>query len=522
MQRLASFVMLFLAACFEPVASTPDAGPPPTDTYVPLPPPEVVRLRALGRDGVPWPLDQTPRRPLLTIETTRTIVADEREDVFVFASCRWRPSSTTSPGPRCSSRTRANESLRGRAGSDERHTDPASSFGAGSPLSRGPRGWAHTEDDQTFAPFVAPFRVATSHAGALPTASWPPDGAAGVPPELALATVRFDDTFDGEVHLRGPDGPASTSSEIVPCDALGWDDGTCVVLRWDGLLRPSSTYTLEVDADSVDRSGAPLEPWRARFETGWPGAEDFEWLPVACALDERPMGSLCVLADDESVRLRAQVDRPVRAFLYGPTTSDRTVAPRGELALSLDRLDADREPRRGASPREPRRNEHTERLALATTPPLATVTITEVCADPRGPEPRQEWVELLNFGAVPVRLEGFALSDRPDREGDLVASGASVPAGRRACSSSRTRSTRARRTIRPRLAGVPLVRLGTSLASGGLSNAGEPLYLRDAEGRRISTVPATPSDGPGTCVRRTGGPRDRDGFVVGPCTPGAP
>ncbi|MCB9617271.1 MAG: lamin tail domain-containing protein [Sandaracinus sp.] len=522
MQRLASFVMLFLAACFEPVASTPDAGPPPTDTYVPLPAPEVVRLRALGRDGVPWPLDQTPRRPLLTIETTRTIVADEREDVFVFRELPMEAVLDDLARPPL-----LVAHARELVPCEVVRAPTSVTLTPQVPLVPGARylvalaGWAHTEDDQTFAPFVAPFRVATSHAGALPTASWPPDGAAGVPPELALATVRFDDTFDGEVHLRGPDGPASTSSEIVPCDALGWDDGTCVVLRWDGLLRPSSTYTLEVDADSVDRSGAPLEPWRARFETGWPGAEDFEWLPVPCALDERPMGSLCVLADDESVRLRAQVDRPVRAFLYGPTTSDRTVAPRGELVLSLDRLDADR-----ALDVELRLvgldgNEHIERLSVATTPTLASVTITEVCADPRGPEPRQEWVELLNFGAVPVRLEGFALSDRPDREGDLVASGASVPAGGRVLLVADAFDASSPDDPSPP-AGVPLVRLGTSLASGGLSNAGEPLYLRDAEGRRISSVPATPSDGPGTCIRRTGGPRDRDGFVVGPCTPGAP
>ncbi|MBW2464185.1 MAG: hypothetical protein JRH11_21230, partial [Deltaproteobacteria bacterium] len=74
-------------------------------------------------------------------------------------------------------------------------------------------------------------------------------------------------------------------------------------------------------------------------------------------------------------------------------------------------------------------------------------------------------------------------------------------------------------------AGVPLARLGTSLASGGLSNAGEPLFLRDAEGHRVSAAPKT-TTGAGQClVRRSGASRDGrrgdvDAFVVGPCTPG--
>jgi hypothetical protein len=207
--------------------------------------------------------------------------------------------------------------------------------------------------------------------------------------------------------------------------------------------------------------------------------------------------------------------------LLGPIGSDRAVAPRGELALELAGIatDAIVEPELRLVGLDG--STHVERLALRTTEPLATLTITEVSADPRGPEPRQEWVELLNFGPVDTSLEGIALSDRADRVGDVVSAPLVLPAGARALLVADGFDPR--HADDPRVPdGVMLVRIGTSLASGGLSNSGEPLFLRDGIGRRLATVPAIPSDGPGRCVRREGAPRARTHFSFGPCTPGAP
>ncbi len=76
--------------------------------------------------------------------------------------------------------------------------------------------------------------------------------------------------------------------------------------------------------------------------------------------------------------------------------------------------------------------------------------------------------------------------------------------------------------------GTVLVRMGTSLGSGGLSNAGEPLFLRDPEGHRVSAAPATPPPRAGVCrVRqvddpRTGAPGSFGYDAEGGCTPGRP
>lgn len=522
--RVHAVLALLCLHCIDPMPPPlPDAGPPPVDAYEPPPPPTVIALRARGRDGHSWPLDRAPRRPLLELEVSRAAVLPDEPDAFLFEDLPLDAlTDDLTRMPLLVAHARhvvATEIVRG-----PNHV----TLTPREPLEPGARyvvalaGWATDEDGATFAPFVAPIVVADEGGGATPRASWPPDGAAGVPPELELAVVRFDDELTGSVRLEGPDGVASTRTERVPCDALGWADGTCVVLRWDGLLRPGARYALAVGSDARDRTGAMLEPWRATFTTGHPGGIGFGFVPVVCELDEQPIGPLCILADDVSVRVRGQVDRPVRAFLLGPVGSDRVVAPRGELALELFGLPSD-----AAVEPELRLvgldgSTHVERLSLRTTEPLPTLTIAEVNADPRGPEPRQEWVELLNFGPVELSLEGIALSDRADRLGDVVSAPLVLPAGARALMAADGFDPRHPADDPHVPDGVLLVRIGTSLASGGLSNSGEPLFLRDPLGRRLATVPAIPSDGPGRCLRRESAPRARSGFSFGPCTPGAP
>ena len=71
------------------------------------------------------------------------------------------------------------------------------------------------------------------------------------------------------------------------------------------------------------------------------------------------------------------------------------------------------------------------------------------------------------------------------------------------------------------------MRVGTSLASGGLRNSGEALYLRDAAGHRLSAAPAKPAPQPGVCVLRrddadprSGEPSAFERDPAGSCTPG--
>ena len=106
------------------------------------------------------------------------------------------------------------------------------------------------------------------------------------------------------------------------------------------------------------------------------------------------------------------------------------------------------------------------------TPPLV---ITEVLANPAGPEPGQEFVELRNVGDDDVSLAGLRLEDA--KGADVLPDGdAARPAPTRW--SSRRRTIPAVRATSPPRAGTLLVPVDTRLGSDGLSNSGEVVRLR--------------------------------------------
>jgi hypothetical protein len=199
------------------------------------------------------------------------------------------------------------------------------------------------------------------------------------------------------------------------------------------------------------------------------------------------------------------------------------VAPRGSARLVLDGLAPEHEVLLTATLVDLSGLESRRVFRVSTTPLLAPISISEVRADPLGPEPAQEYVELLNSGAMPLDLAGYALADREDRVGDTVPRTSIVPPGGRALMVSDAFDETHPAEL-PVPDGVPLIRLGASLGAGGLSNAGEALVLRDAAGQRVSAAPALVT-GAGRCaVRTTTDPRRGDdaAFAVGPCTPGRP
>jgi hypothetical protein len=202
------------------------------------------------------------------------------------------------------------------------------------------------------------------------------------------------------------------------------------------------------------------------------------------------------------------------------------VASRGEATLTLDQLEpaspitiavrlvdlAGLETRLG--------------FGVSTTPPLAPLYVTEVRADPLGAEPAQEYVEVLNSATVPLDLSEFSISDRADATGDVIERTVILAPGARALivADSFDPDDRADAPVPP---GTPLVRIGASIGSGGLRNAGEPIFLRDPEGRRVSAAPREPAPRPGVCAVRASsdGRTGRHGSFVldaeGGCTPGA-
>lgn len=372
--------------------------------------------------------------------------------------------------------------------------------------------------------------------GAQRVDSWPPDGAPGIGPNLPLVALRFDGRIVGArdaVYLARPDGaPVPAEVREPRCSELGWPDGYCVVAAPRAPLLRGAGYTLVAGEALRDGSGAPIGRSETHFTTS---AEDDVTPPLptsdeTCGSDETSVdGGGCLLADDRSLSVRLRTTEPVRAFLVARVGVDSreigAVAPRGEVALTLRALPASTTFDATLRIIDAAGLVVDRRASVATTAPLSTLSITEVRSDPRGPEPRQEYVEVLNFGPVPVDLRGFSLADRADDDGNLLTRAFLLPAGARALFVADAFDADDTRDDTP-APGVPLVRIGTSLGSGGLSNAGEPLYLRDPDGRRVSAAPALVPAAPGACVVRAS-PDPRDGApaafrhdALGGCTPG--
>jgi hypothetical protein len=166
--------------------------------------------------------------------------------------------------------------------------------------------------------------------------------------------------------------------------------------------------------------------------------------------------------------------------------------------------------------------------------PVAEVTgpvITEVLANPLGPEPAQEFVEVLNPGASPVDLGLLRLMDvdpagleDPSEHGDPLPPGTHLAPGAVALLVPESfATTGSDPTPAP---DATIVRLDGSLARSGLRNSGgEPVFLVDAEHTVISSyLNLLGSLEEGMSAQRVD-PRapgsDPDNWIGGPPTPGA-
>lgn len=489
----------------------PDEGPDAP------PPPRVLELQVLDQRGRTWPLDAAPTRPTLRVLTTELLDAPS-PFVFLFDAVdveALREDLGRSPVRQ--------EHLRRVIETEVTADASGITMTPTATLEPGAyrvalAAWAAAGEQVLGEAFVAPFTVAAD-GGATLTHTWPPDGSTGVAYAIDRAILRFDGEVEGlnAIQLVGSHGAITSSATRSACEDVGWPRGSCVTLSWDGVLRPAAAYRVEIGEALVDRGGAPVGPLQVGFVTGRDAMRAPNLLPLVCGLDETPADLGCALADDARVTLRLRADTPVIASLTSPRAVDRQLAPRGEITLSLALgIDAavDAELRLEGLAGETL----SATIPLRTHPTLAAITIAEVRADPRGPEPRQEYVELLNYGASAVELTGLALSDRADRLGDELPLSPMLPAGARALlvADAFDPNDPADPPVPP---GVMLVRIGTSLASGGLSNAGEPLFLRDTEGRRLSAIPSMASPGPGICWVRTTTTRAGE-LRAAECTPG--
>lgn len=397
--------------------------------------------------------------------------------------------------------------------------------------------------------------------GARLVETWPRELAIA-PPNLQRALLRFDgdlaDTLDAHVALstheqeQEHDGvrPAGTALptriELVRCATLGMAAGQCAWVVPLSPLEAGSAHTLALDAELRTQTGALLPAHATEFTVATePDLVAPAFVPRACASDEQTNGGLCTRTDGARLPVRGAVDESALLTLTSVAGDDVRVASALSYAnafeLSLDvsaapsslgppgrtahAADDTREARAVSAvlrARDLAGNEREQPLALGLARDLAAVTIDEVLADPRGKEPAQEWVELLNSALTPSSLMGFTLSTDPDERGRVLTGAVVLAPHERAL------------VVAPAFdphdladgalpAGLRLVTLDGPLSLG---NGASTLYLRDGEGRRISTAKVLAPLFEGQCSARLparGSPAEGPLALdpAGGCTPGS-
>jgi hypothetical protein len=521
---------LVLAACLD------RASPPVRDAEPPLDasePPHVLGLEVLDALGHAWPERGIPRAPRL-----RLLFSTPMEgEVLLLTGAPDSALVADLAAPPLRSTTLA------RAISCQREVDgarvelrPNQPLLPGAELTLAVPAWARDAVGRRLGtPFVRSLRVANSPiAGARAVEAWPPDGAVGIGVALPFAAVRFDGEVRGVesgVFLEGPDGfPVPSSARPASCTEIGWEGGQCALIVPGHTLVPGAVYRLRTDDALRDATGVPVPPFEAWFTTANEPDRDPPILGAnaRCAIDEMALPVGCALTDDMRILLRLHADEPIRVRALAAGRLFHGIGPRGEVDLDIEGLGPSTTVPIALEAIDAAGNVRTVEFDLATTEPLPLIAITEVLADPYGSEPRQEWIEIANLGPTRVSLRGFAIADHPLARGDLIEGDHQLPPGGRALlvASEFDPTDRGEGDRDPPIPpGVPLIRVDRALCNGGLSNAGEPLFLRDPAGRRISAAPAIPPPREGVCLvristdPRTGAPGTFD-YDPGGCTPG--
>ncbi|MGD8860503.1 MAG: lamin tail domain-containing protein [Myxococcales bacterium] len=522
----ATFFLLMASACLSTEAPPGDRGAP------------TGHVRVTAWDGSEDSLDAIARRPRIRLEAGARL-RDPDGSVFVLR---------TDYGPDLIDdlqRAPLRSSNLERAVFTARSSDatglwvtPQAALPPGAELLLAVGAWAETVDGSRPFPegLALPLHVDDDPtAGAALHASFPPDGAAGVGTHVETITLAFDgalaptpDAAAG-VWIEAPTGRAvEATARVDSCKRLepALDGHDCVRLVPTARLRPRALHRVVVGQALRDARGAPVGP--AVIELRTAGGPD-ETAPALglppCQVDETALPVGCALIDDDGFDLRLRVDEPAVLALEGDELSRHAVALAGDARFSVRGLGPGRKLKLRLRARDASGNATQADFELSTHERLATLSITETRFDPLGPEPRQEFVEVLNYGSQPVDLRGFSLGDRPDAPSPEIGRPATVAPGARALLVADDFDPLDPADTPPP-PGALLVRVGRSLGESGLRNSGEAIFLRDPLGRRVTAAPALPRPGPGSCrVRVAADPRSgaSGSFERAPdgrCTPG--
>lgn len=335
----------------------------------------------------------------------------------------------------------------------------------------------------------------------------PAPGAFDVPPNLFGVTLRAPlglGDFASPISLTAAAGEGgSTGAPPVEDPVLGParpvdcgdgvpDTWTCVLVPLAGSLAPATTYVVSLAPGLTDAAGRSLRAGPVgQFTTA--AAPDL----IAPAI-----GHLAVSLSGPCVVVSFRTDEPAAGELVLRSAADPGPDAAREIPVGRGLTVFEGAARLGALPPgtdlsvlvravDPAGN-LAESAAVELTLPASAVplAITEIHANPAGPEPAQEFVELENLGTLPLDLGGMTLEDAKGKDVLPAVSVAArsyalvVPSGFDPASVEDT----------PPAPGTVLVRVDARLGGDGLSNGGEAIRLRAADGALLSSYgSATPT-----------------------------
>jgi hypothetical protein len=338
---------------------------------------------------------------------------------------------------------------------------------------------------------------------------WPPDGVS----HGGDLAVWCGETLLPPVSMRATLHPGALTAELAGGASEAGIGRSCAHLRMPWL--PESVVPPPAITVAEGSPFARLEPIALRMEAEVDAPER-----LRCPLGQLPLGPACVvdIADD---RLRVEAPKAELLWLFtdgwhldfvaangGGSFLVHPLIPRTPTKLQWEVTDTSGRSESGVS-----------RVFMQ--PPMAHLVITEVLANPVGPEPEQEFVELYNDGLAMADLGHFVIED--------IGGTTTIPAGVVLMPGAYALIVNLGYDVDseydPSPANGTLVVRVDKLGKGGLKNDGEPLKLIDRRGKVVSRFPPLPKPKSGLSVHRIA-PRvasdDTEGFARAEPTPGLP
>jgi hypothetical protein len=302
----------------------------------------------------------------------------------------------------------------------------------------------------------------------------PAAGATEVPVNLAAVVVQFPGPVTLPIEALRVCAGGSSPVVVASIDPLPQpcDGGACFRAVLGGQLPPDASCRVELGSGGADASGQALP-------AGLIGVFD-----TASAADETPplLTGITVAVMGPCIEVQFSTDEPASGAIVLRVGDQETVVPAGEGQMDYDvALPASLLPAATAATVSVRATDRagnvaeSEPLSLITPPAIPPIAITEVLANPAGPEPAQEYVELRNIGEADIDVAGAALAIQDSRGSDMLPAGTLVSGGYAlVVTSAYDPSSGSDPAPRP---GTLLLRVDTRIGADGLSNAGEVVRL---------------------------------------------